>query len=225
MGEVLGMLASGGMLLLIGCLIVAFLVEIDVVTREDGRRLLRVILFVLAIGSLHLLLGALTFQMTRGGLGSAADYQAIFHSPSMKRVYALLETPSFAGPLTGVFVYCGHFLGKLFGQSASGGLVLAWSITSVAVAIVFFRARSLWNERAAWNLVFVILCLPFAVFFYLPGWASLALLLAASAFVCFGKRLPSFSFPWLAGKLWIVCVVLSLTGAFVTAALALGRLG
>ena len=222
----LGALAGGGMLILICVLVFAFLRQIGRVGQGFAQTAGRVAAAVLSAGVVFFGLGALLQQVIFQNLESAADYPVYFHTEYLSRVYEAVQEPRWLGPLTGVFVFAAHGLGRvLFEQVTLASIVLSWGMTMIAAGLVFCRLRGIWPSRAAWRGVFLLLCLPGSVFFFLPGWPPMALLLVAALFFFLGKKLPAGQVRLSDAGYFTILSVSALLSSFVMAALVLGRLG
>ena len=190
MGEFLGVLAGGGMLLLAAALLFAFLYRLGAV---DGKRIkgfARAGGTVIAAGAAYGLLGALISQTFYGRLESAARVETIFRLPGLLKMYKALQSPSWIGPLSGVFAWLGHWLGALlWGQYLFAGGTLAVLMTFCGSCFVYFRLCALWGPREAEDALFLIFCLPGALFLFLPGVAPILYLLCAAVFYFAGRRL------------------------------------
>lgn len=225
MDGILGALAGGGMLVLIGLLAAVFFMEMGWLSGEKGKWLGRCFLTVLSACILHRLLGALFYFLFYGLDGNAAEYQKIFRSPMLEKVYALLQAPRWDGWLTGLFAYLGHGLGKmLFGQLALGGEVLAFLCTFSAYALVTARLQHLFGKKTGDQMAFLLLCLPFSVFFFLPGWAPLMLLRGALIFYFAGRLLPEREIFISSVVHYLMIGLLSMLSAVMVFSLATGRL-
>lgn len=226
MGEWLGMIAGGGMLILIGTLMLLFLHQLHLLPMERVRRILSAFVLTAAIGMLYFLAGALIRQAACQDAKSPAAYNAFFRAGYLLQMYDLLAQPAWRGVLTGAFAYAAHGVGKLLlGQYLAAGAALSWGLTWLSVCFARAGLRKAYGEQAARDGAFLLLCAPGAVFFFLPGWPPLALLLCSFAFYLLaalrakGKKnmLPRTAF-------WLILVFLSVLSAAVTAALALGRI-
>ncbi|MBQ9264811.1 MAG: hypothetical protein IJ189_11485 [Clostridia bacterium] len=226
MAGLLGALAGGGMLMLSGILFFAFLLEVGAVDRAACRCFLRLTLTTVSVGCLYFLFGALVHQVLRYDLADAADYTHFFRNDALVRAYEGLEQPGREGFLTHIFVLLGHGVGRLLlGQYASGGWVTAWGMTCLALCLLYARLRAWMDEEVAGKAAFMLLCLPGSVFFFLPGWPPLALLLLALIFYFAGKGLPVrlFQVHPVVGQ--VIAVICMLSSACVTAALAISQVG
>ena len=94
----------------------------------------------------------------------------------------------------------------LFEQYLFAGAVLAISMTLISVCLLICSLEKIFGEGAAQKGAFLLLCLPGALFFFLPGWAPLALLLVSILFYFAGKKIPSSAwrmpeslYSWLIG--------------------------
>lgn len=222
MGGLLGLLAGCGMLMLIGVLLLRFLQSVRLLSRENVRQIVRCFGTTVAAGSIYLLCGLLLRQAVYLDVSDAADYKAYFHSPYLDGVYQALERPASIGPATDLFLLIARAAGTLlFSQPLSGGLLTAWGMTGLSVCLVFFRVRKLYGAEAGRDAAFLLLCLPGAIFFFLPGRAPLLLLLASCLFFFLGKKLRPRPFS-LSGVLrWLLPAFSGLLSAFVAAGLAL----
>ena len=191
MGGLLGALAGGGMLLLIGALIVRFLLEMGWMRRETGRTLLRVTGMTGGAGAVYLLAAFLIRRTLFGAPDSPAQVDQVFVGPYEQAMFAALEQlPPRGGP-GALFAFLGHALGALlFGQYRLGGMALAFLLTDAGAWLLCTRLCGRWGREYAERAVFGLLCLPGAVFLFLPGWASALLFLAALSFFLIDPHLP-----------------------------------
>ena len=142
MGEFLGALAGGGMLLLVGLLILRFLREIGAVRAEACRALLRTAGMALLTGAVYWLAGALLSRVLRGTLESAAAPEQIFSGPAFQRMLYALEYPEWTGPLSGLFAHLGHAVGAaLFGRYVLGGVVLCFLCVMASACLIRLPGR------------------------------------------------------------------------------------
>ena len=232
MGEFLGLLAGIGMFLLIGLLMGRFLVDMGWMRGETGRMLLRVAGMTLGVGAAYWMFGALMHVTLFGSLSSAAALDQIFCGPMMQEMFSALKNPCWTGPASGLIAYGGHTLGTLlFGQYALGGMALTVLTTGAAVGLLHAGLSPVWGAENAEKTVFLLLCLPGAVFLFLPGGAPVILLLAALAFLLGSRWLrPREAVPAPArffsspayDALLCLCAFFS---ALTTACAALGRIG
>lgn len=225
MGDELGALAGGGMLLLIGLLIWAFLREMGWVSGDKLRWLGRCFLMVLGAGLTYRAVGALIYFVIYGPVGNATEYTVIFRSKGLEEMYIALCNPAWHGLLRGLFAYLGHGIGSvLFGEYLLGGELLAFGCTFAGSALLISRMKRLWGEKTGEELGFLMLCLPFGVFLFLPGWGPIAFLLGAALFHQLGRWLPErqWALPsWLYG---VMLSVSSIFSAGMVYALATGKL-
>lgn len=225
MDGVLGALAGGGMLVLIGLLITYFLMEMKWLSRENVKWLGRCFAAVLGACILYRLLGALCYFVFYEPVGNAAEYQMIFRSPGLEKMYALLKSPSWQGVATGAFAYIGHGLGKvLFGQYAFAGEVLAFFCSFSGYVLISFRLQCFWGKETGEKMSFLILCMPFSVYFFLPGWIPLTFLVSAMAFFFLGLLLQEKRFSIPDSVYSLIISVFSLLSASMVYMLATGRL-
>lgn len=191
MGGFLGALAGGGMLLLIGALLFTFLQRIGAMGKGQLRRLGVAAGMTLGAGMLYWLLGGLFYAVLREPAAELSDIRQIFRGAGLDKMYAALESPSYYGVLSGLFAYLGHGLGRLlFGRYLLGGVSLAAGMTLAAVCLVMSRLSAILGEERGRDGAFLLLCLPGAVYFFLPGWPSMALFIGAMAFYFLGRKIP-----------------------------------
>ncbi|MBR6185733.1 MAG: hypothetical protein IKQ41_05670 [Clostridia bacterium] len=189
MAEFLGFAASVGMLSLIGCLIVLFLLEAGAMKKEAVKNLFYSFLMAAGVGAAYFLTAALICQLTRQEISSPALISTIFSGEKTKQAFAALEHPAWIGPLSGLFAYAGHAAGiLLFGQFETAGIALAFLMTVVSAALIKHRLQALLGDQAAKDISFLLLCFPGDVFFFLPGFMPVALLIFAVAFSLLGRR-------------------------------------
>lgn len=211
MGGFLGVMAGGGMLLLIGALFFAFLRQAGAMKPRQMKRLGMAAGMTLGMGLAYWLLGGLFYGVLFEPVAGIAEINAIFRTAGLEKMYIALETPGFYGFFSGIFAYLGHFLGKiLFGQYLFAGVILALGMTLASVFLLMSRLEVIFEEKSAQNGAFLLLCLPGALFLFLPGGAPLLLLTLALAFYFLGKkipacqcRLPDGLYSWLLGILGI----------------------
>lgn len=191
MGQFLGVLAGGGMLLLVAALFIAFLRERGILSLAGGKRLGRAAAMVLGAAAAYLLAGAIMYAVVYEPADNPAEINRIFRTPSLERMYAALRSPSFYAPLSGLFAYLGHGVGAvLFGQYLLGGEVLALLLTILGAWLLLERLGPLVGMKAAEEGLFLLLSLPGALFLVLPGWLPLAFFLAACGIFILGRRWP-----------------------------------
>lgn len=225
MDGVFGALAGGGMLILIGLLIGYFMVDMGWLSREKAKWMGRCFLTVLGACVIYRLAGALIYFIFYGPVGNVTEYQIIFRSPGLEKIYALLQLPRWEGLLTGLFAYLGYGLGSvLFGQYALGGEVLAFLCTLTGFTLLTARLQGLFGRKTGEQMAFLMLCMPFSVFFFLPGWAPLGFLLGAAAIYFLGKLLPAKEFVIPEAAFCLLVGLLSMLSAAMVYALAMGRL-
>lgn len=226
MGDFLGALAGGGMLLLVGALAAAFLRQMGGIGKRGLKPAIRCAAVTLGMGCAYWLTGALIYQVNFGKAESAVLFDGIFQGGYVRNMFYALSYPSWFAPLSGFFAWMGHLLGRLlFGQYALGGVALSWGMTFVSVLLLEKRMALLWGEETAADASFLPPCLPGGLFFFLPGWPPLALLLAAVLFYCFARRMKPRAIrprPAFFGGVLAVSACLS---AFVTAMAVYGKLG
>ena len=226
MGVFLGLLAGSGMLILIAALIMRFLRQIGLLKEEACAALRDSGLAVLGTGCVYWAAGALMYQIVYNNLDSITHIEAIFRGGYAQRMFAALRAPAGLLPLSAASAWAGHALGKLlFGHYTLGGMAFTWCVLLLAAALIRIRLEEAWGREAANGALQLLLCMPGAVFLFLPGWPSMAFFLAAWVFFFIGKKIkipePGFStavFGWAAA----VCAVLS---AAVIAGCVYGRLG
>ncbi len=190
MGDFLGALAGIGMLLLIGAMIGRFVCEMGWMRRETGRMLFRITGMTLGVGAAYWLFGALIRVTLFGKLTSAAALDEIFSGPYTRMMFEQTANPGPSGPASGLAAVIGHALGALlFGQYRLGAMAAAFLLTDGAACLLYAWISGWWGEKAAERTVFLLLCMPGAVFLYLPGWAPMLLLLTALIFFLGGKML------------------------------------
>lgn len=226
MGDFLGLLAGCGMLILIGVLIVAFLRQIGVLRPKTCGIVGESALTVLAIGCAYWAVGALINQIKFNNLDSIAHMEAFFRGEYAQRMFRALSQPEWVGPLSGLSAWAGHLLGKvLFGNSILGGLMFSWFLTFLGVVLLRLRLTAVWDEKTAKDAVFLLLCLPGAVFFYLPGWLSVAFLGAALLFFFVGKRIGNHRMTYASPAYGWILAVSSIFSTAVVTGCVLGKLG
>ena len=223
MAGLLGFLAGAGMMVLIGVLVLAFCRQMAWITADTARKIGKTFAFSALCGVCYLLFAALVRQVMQQNVESAADYSGILQSAYLNRVYAAVENPQWMGFATGVFIYAAHALGTLMlGQYLPAALALSFCMTGAACCLIQCRCEKCFGESFAKSMVFLILCLPGAVYSFLPGCAAVYLLVFSILFHVFGKRIPQKQ-PKPVPVM--VHVLLLLASAAVTAALAMGRMG
>jgi len=226
MGEFLGLAAGGGMLALVGVLVAAFLEQMGFLRPEKRKRLGQCAVMAGSMVGAYWLIAALMAQMNFESLSNQARITAIFRGPYVgKMVYSLLQ-PSFFAPLSGLFAYAAHFLGDaLFGQYMFAGVALAFGCTFFSVWLVRERLFVLFGDGFSQNASFLLLCLPFAVFFFLPGWPPVGLLMLSCVFSLAGRRLEGRNIRFSGAAFhWLMAVSLCLS-AMVTAGCVFGVVG
>ena len=106
------------------------------------------------------------------------------------------------------------------------GLLLAWCMTWISLCLLQIAARNFFDEKTGKDLAFLIVCLPGALFLFLPGWLPLIFLTVSVGVWIAGKKnrkkwetpIP----PALYG--WMIAVFMTLSAA-VTAGAVFGGLG
>lgn len=197
MGEFLGALAGGGMLLLVAALFCVFLRECGALSPARMKRLGRAALMVLGVAAAYFLTGAVMYSVLYEPVDHPAQFNRIFRTTSLERMYAALRSPSFYAPLSGVFAYAGHAVGAvLFGQYLLGGEVLALLMTAIGAWLFLERMASVVGTKTAEEGLFLIFSLPGALFLFLPGWPPLAFFLACCGVFFLGKRWPQQAFSY-----------------------------
>ena len=226
MDSFLGLLAGVGMLALIGILFVSFLRQIGVMKSGQVRLAARCAGIAFGAGVGYWLVGALVDQVIYNNLASISQIDAIFRGPYLQKMFSSLAAPEWFAPLSGLFCFLSHGLGRLlFGQYILAGMVLSWMLTYLSVCLLSARLQSMWDEKTAENTVFFLLCFPGALFFFLPGWASLALFLASVGFFFLGKRF-RVSKPAVNDTMYaILLCISSVLSAMVVTGAVYGRLG
>ena len=207
MGGFLGVIAGGGMLLLIGALFFAFLRQAGAIKPGQAKRLGMAAGMTLGLGLAYWLLGGLFYGVLFEPVAGIAEFNAIFRTADLEKMYIALENPAFYGLFSGIFAYLGHFLGRiLFGQYLFAGVVLALCMTLASVFLLMSRLEMILGEKEAQNGAFLLLCLPGALFLFLPGGAPLILLTLSVVFYFVGKkipacrlRIPEGAYSWLIG--------------------------
>ncbi|MBQ7655193.1 MAG: hypothetical protein IJS41_01650 [Clostridia bacterium] len=226
MGDIFGFLAGGGMVALVAALIVAFLRQMGWMKPDAARLLGGSALMTCCAGIIYLMAALLFHLAVYGSIENEMDLSALFHGPYMRTLLPALSGPEGVGPVSAVFAWLAYALGSvLFGQYEFSGMLLAWTMTGAALFLFQRRFQKITDGKTARDAAFLLLCLPGGVFFLLPGWAPLCLLICAIAFYLVGRRLPAWK-PRLSpvGYGWALslCAVLS---AAVTVCLAEGRIG
>lgn len=226
MGEFLGLLAGGGMLLFIGGLLVCFFRRIGFMRDETYSVLKQSAVMTLTVGCGYGLFSALVYQVTYGNLPSVAEAGMIFSGGYMQRMFSSLVTPGGNGFFSGMFSRIGHLLGAmLFGQYLLAGIALAWCMTFSGTWLLLSGIKKMTDKIPASNAVFIILCLPGAVFLFLPGWPPIAFLLLSAVLFFLARPIAANKIKGNAscyGWLLAVSVILS---AAVTVGAVQGRLG
>ena len=185
----MGLLAGIGMLLLLGLLIGRFFRDMGWMSRETGRMLGRVTGMTLGVGAVYWLFGALIHGMLYGELSGAALRQ-VFCGPYTQEMFEIVKQPVFTGPAAFLFALFGHALGALlFGQYELSAVVTALLMTDAAACLLTAWMAGRRGEKDAEKSVFLLLCLPGAIFLFLPGWAPVILLVVSLALFLAGKRL------------------------------------
>ena len=226
MGVFLGLLAGVGMLVLIAALIIRFLRQIGLLKESTCAALWDSGLTVLGIGCAYWAFGALMYQILYGNLDSLTHIEAIFRGSYMQRMFAALANPGGLLPLSAVSAWAGHIVGRLlFDHNTLGGMAFTWCILFLGTSLIRIRLEGTWSREETGGAVHLLLCLPGAVFLFLPGWPSIAFFLASLVFFFAGKKhkipAPHFS-PAVYGWAAAVCAVIS---AAVIAGCVHGRLG
>ena len=138
MGALIGFSGSVGMLLFIGALCMAFLRYAGVLSLANVIRLKNSCLIVFGVFAVYL--GAACLM--RGAVyGQSSihfdDILTIFPSDALGRSLDGLRQPVFTGVFSGIYLYLGHFLGRvLFGEYILGGIVLVFICLIVSVFLL-----------------------------------------------------------------------------------------
>ena len=225
MGGALGALAGGGMLLLVGWLICAFGHEMGWLSRDKCRWLGRCFLIFLFACIIYRLIGALLYFAFYGPVGDLTEYNVIFRTLGLEKMYELLKNPQWEGLLTGLFAYLGHGIGKmLFGQYLLGGEVAAFLCTFAGGGLLLARLQHIFGKKTGEEVLFLFLCLPFSVFLFLPGWAPIVFFFFG--LVCYfpGKLLPKRRMAIPSSVLSLLIALFSLLSAAFVYGLATGRM-
>lgn len=226
MAELLGFLAGGAMLALVGALVIAFLRQMGWLRRDESLLLGRTAGMVCGAGVMYLAMALLCRLAVFGKIEGAISLDLLFRGPYMSRMLPALGNPTGVGPVSLAFAWLSRLAGGLlFGQYEFCGIALAWCMTIASLFLVQMRIGKLADGQRARDAAFLLLCLPGSVFFLLPGWAPIALLACAIGFFLLGKRLHG-------GKLrlspvawgWIL-TILAVLSAALTVCAAEGRLG
>ena len=226
MGEFLGALAGGGMLLLIVALVLCFLREIGALKKDTALRLGRCCGITVCMGSAYLLLGALISRVIYHAPESPAFIDEYFRGAYLQSMFSALKQPSWFRPVSGLFAWAGHGLGAvLFGNAVLGGQALCWGLTCLGVFLLESRLCPLVGQHGADSAAIFILSLPGALFLFLPGWPCVAFLGAACAFFFFGKYLPLRKRQLPPALYSIGLAVGSMLSAAVTAGAVFGSVG
>ena len=152
MGGFLGVIAGGGMLLLIGSLFFAFLRQAGAIKPGQAKRLGMAAGMTLGLGLAYWLLGGLFYGVLFEPVAGIAEFNAIFRTAGLEKMYIALENPAFYGLFSGIFAYLGHFLGRiLFGQYLFAGVVLALCMTLASVFLLMSRMEMILGEKEAQN--------------------------------------------------------------------------
>lgn len=226
MGGLLGWLAGCGMLILIGILLLLILRDLRVLSSDTARRTALLCMRIIAVGGLYLAALMLLRQAVYQDVDNASVFTLYLPGGYWQQVGAALDAPRWLGPLTGPFVYAGHFLGKaLFSQYLSGGWMLAFGLSCLSYSLIHARLRERLGERAAADVTLLLLCLPSAVFCFLPGWPPVAAALLATLFFFLGRLIPKKDLSLPRPALTAATALGALLSAFTVAGLALGRIG
>ena len=195
MGNALGALAGGGMLMLIGLLVGRFFLQMGWLKAEKSGWLLRMALITLGVGVAYRLLGALIYFNIYGPVGDATEYDIIFLSKELKMMYEAIHSPKWLGPLRSMFAFLAHGLGSLLmGQYMLGGELAAFFCTLTGSGFFLARLQALTGKKTGEEIWLLFLCLPWGVFLFLPGWGPVAYLLWGAFFYFAGKLLPEKPF-------------------------------
>ncbi len=224
MAETLGFLAGCGMLALVGWLFVSFLLEMRWISWERTRLIGRTALMTCGAGVLYLLVAAVHFlTVYQTNLAGLSD---LFRGPYMTGVFQALTTPRGVDACSLVFVGLAHGLGAvLFRQFELSGLWLAWVLTGAGLYLIQLRLEKKLGEKTAFDLAFLLLCLPGSVFLLLPGCAPFVFFLLALSFFFLGKHLPYRSVrlhPTAYGWAVALCALFS---AAITTGMVTGAIG
>ena len=226
MAEILGFFAGMGMLALVGALIVLFLREMGWMTRDGARLLGRSATMACGAGSMYLLLALLYHMAIYGKLEGALELGVLFHGPYLNAMLSALIQPSGVGAISLAFAWLGRALGgALFYQPIFCGLALAWGMTAASLFLLQTRLRTMTHDAIANDAAFLLLCLPGSVFFFLPGFAPLVLLLCAILIYLLGKRIKPRKLSFSLGKHGGIITLFALLSAAVTICAAEGKIG
>ncbi len=226
MGVFMGLLAGGGMLVLVGALLIAFLRRMRWISSAACKRMQLCGELTLAAGAAYWLTGALISQVFFGGLSSAAQAEGIFRGPYVQRVFSALPQPSLSDPLSGVFAWPAHLLGRiLFEQYTFAGMTLSWMLVFAGLCLLQAGTERWLGGQWARDVSVLFLCLPVSPFLFLPGWPCLLFPAAAGVFFAFSRRMkkrtPAPPGAWYA---WALAFFMCLSGAAL-ACIVLGKLG
>lgn len=226
MSWAVGALGGVGMLALIGLLILAFLRKAGLLKGETVRTMLRCACMTALVGAGYFLFALLIRFTVYGAFEAGQDIGQALGGPYFHEALNALSAPAFSYPVTGVFAAVAHFLGGiLFRQYRLTGFALAYLMTTAALWLLTVRLKTIWNEQAAENAAFLLLCLPGSAFFFLPCGVPLVFLLAGLIFFFLGRKIPPCAFS-LSHRgytaLLTVCLCLS---AAVICGMADGRIG
>ena len=179
------------MLLLILALVVCFLHQIGAMKKDTALLLARCCGMTLCAGSAYILLGALISKVIYHAPASPAFIDEFFRGPYLQSMFLALKQPAWFRPVSGLFAWMGHGLGAvLLGNPVLGGQALCWSFTGLGLFLLEARLRARLSPQAADSAALLVLAFPGAVFLFLPGWPSMAFLLACCAYFFFGKAVP-----------------------------------
>ncbi len=214
------------MLILIGVLVLLFLHQLHLLSGALLRRILLSCGLTVGVGAAYLLAGMLLDQAMFQESSSLGDSSAVFSNAYLKRVYSLLEAPQWTDPLTSAFVWMAHLLGRLLqGQYQFAGLALAFGMDCASVCLIRERIRRIWGDQWARDGGLLLLCLPGAVFLFLPGFPPLALLLISVVFFFAGRRMRRLETAPHVPIVYLLLAVCGILSAFITAALILQKAG
>ena len=226
MADILGFLASCGMIALVFVLAALFLRQMGWIRENTIRLLGRCSVMTCTAGILYLAL-TLLFQLTiYGKIESGLTLNVLFRGPYMNSMLAALNFPRGVGPISLLFATLSYAVASLlFGQQTFCGVCLAWVMTSVSLCLIQSRFQAIADDKAARDVSFLLLCLPGSLFFLLPGCAPVCLLVFSIAFYFLGKRIPRGKLRFSpAGYGWLIAMSAILSSA-VTICAAEGRIG
>jgi len=227
MADLLGFLAGGGMLVFIGALFLRFLLEIRVVQADTCRLIRRGTILTLCAGAVYWLCGGLTNRVMTASMESIGRFDQVFHGPYIQHMFSALQKPEAIDPVSGVFVMLARIMGTLlFGRYQSGGLLLAWALTAFGSCMLLAAVTKIAGKEAGEYAVFFMLCLPGAVFFFLPGWAPFLPPLIGGGSMLLARKKEAFHCPRLSDiRLSLIISVSAMLSAAVTAGLVMAKLG